>query len=243
MLGGIGFAARFSSKEKPKEDQGEGAQEAGEGYGGPANTNKNNRGDTDDKRENESRSRLRLDAVAVFTGLLTCVTAIQVWAFIQSERASLAFDGVSFEGGELKPQKPVFLSLRFRNGGKSTAFVKGGIVNNRFVSKGRKLILPPEYVYDGPQMSLTPILPGGIWSVQSSVRSTQSEDTLVLDEASILAIKSGVFRFHVFGHVDFVDDFTVFGPKTLGFCAVYNPSGDAASQFQQCEENAYTYAR
>jgi hypothetical protein len=64
----------------------------------------------------------RWDAVAVFTGLLVFVTAIQVLAFVQSERASVTIGGFRFWRG-LNANEPLVFFYDVRNTGKSTAFI------------------------------------------------------------------------------------------------------------------------
>jgi hypothetical protein len=55
-----------------------------------------------------------------FTGVLSLVTAIQVIAFIQSERAFAIVPDIEFVGG-LVANKDIRLVIQIVNGGKSTA--------------------------------------------------------------------------------------------------------------------------
>jgi hypothetical protein len=61
--------------------------------------------------------------VAVFTVVLACVGAVQTWAFIQSERASLYVNILSIEPFPIQPARPFSIRLSITNTGHSQAFI------------------------------------------------------------------------------------------------------------------------
>src|ERR1700732_2245453 len=69
---------------------------------------------------------MRLSAIDIFTGLLAVTTAIQAWAFIQSEKSflSVRFAPIGLEAG-----KPIEIGLTIHNSGRSEAIVEKFITN------------------------------------------------------------------------------------------------------------------
>jgi hypothetical protein len=61
----------------------------------------------------------KLGAIEVFTGLLAITTTVQVWAFIQSERAVLVLDTIAVTSPE--NAIPIEIAIIIKNGGKSGA--------------------------------------------------------------------------------------------------------------------------
>ena len=171
--------------------------------------------------------------VAIFTGILTTFAGLQLWAFVQSERAFAALDYLQLTGG-LVTEKPLELVIRIKNSGKSTAFVEDLMINSRFEKRGNSLPSKPTYL---PSNAITPgpILSNGIITVRSTVNE------LILKEADIAAIKAHDYKFYIYGYISFTDDFTLLWAKRTGFCALYNP--DITNQFDACPEREYTYAR
>jgi hypothetical protein len=111
LLLAIAYVARVSSEEQSKNRKSEREDETEKGKPAPAITGKKdgNRPYKKSSREGDSRERRwQLDAVGIFTGLLTLVAGVQCWAFVQSERAAIAIEAVSFEGGELAGQQAPF---------------------------------------------------------------------------------------------------------------------------------------
>ena len=61
--------------------------------------------------------------VAVFTAVLALATCVQVWAFIQSERAFLVVDNPRFRTGEPTADRPDLI-MTLKNPGKKVAAVQ-----------------------------------------------------------------------------------------------------------------------
>jgi hypothetical protein len=170
--------------------------------------------------------------------VLTLFSGLQVWAFIQSERAFVGLDIVQITGG-LIAQKPIVLSIRMKNSGKSTAFIEDLIINSRFEKATAHLPETPAYVPGNP-ITPGPVLSNGVITVRAMPDGMHGEPQMLFNETDIVAIKSGTFKFYIFGYISFTDEFTLLRAKRTGFCALYNP--EIANQFDACPERAYTYA-
>jgi hypothetical protein len=174
--------------------------------------------------------------VAAFTFCLACVGFIQAWAFIQSERASLYVNILSIEPFPIQPARPFSIRLSITNTGHSQAFIvetktkiwvslnlpeKPDLTDVKFAAAGGPVPAgATRFLVNGP---LSPTLTG-----------FQIED-----------IGRGLLRLYIFGYIKFTDDFSVFGPQTLGFCGIYDPfakSTDGGIPINQCANPNYTYS-
>ena len=174
--------------------------------------------------------------VAVFTVVLACVGAVQTWAFIQSERASLYVNILSIEPFPIQPARPFSIRLSVTNTGRSQASIvetktkvwvslnlpeKPDLTDVKFRAVGG--LVPAggtRFFINGP---LTPALTG-----------FQIED-----------IGRGLLKLYIFGYVKFKDDFSVFGTQSLGFCGIYDPfakSTDGGIPINQCDNANYAYS-
>jgi hypothetical protein len=163
-------------------------------------------------RQPRRRFGWRLDAVAAFTGLLTIVTGTQVWAFIQSERASVTVVAIG-PNTPIKSNQPLVFGLIMRNGGKSTADIVDGNVTLNFGPN--KLPEKPRYI------------PGNVTIEGQIISGTDFHSTfrphVVFSEEQIAAFQAGRENLYVYGFVSYTDDFSILGPKVVGFCARFNP--------------------
>ena len=82
--------------------------------------------------------------LAIFTVLLALVSCLQVWAFIQSERAFLFVLTPKFDGG-FAPHKPLVLLADIKNSGRSTGFINDFNVTLKVVASNDKLPREPKY--------------------------------------------------------------------------------------------------
>jgi hypothetical protein len=196
-----------------------------------------------DKREKLEVGMLRWTrVVGVFTAVLAALGAIQCWAFIQSERAFIAPAAFRLTTDELKPNVPVVLNLEIKNSGKSTGFVKELNITTWFYEKSRSLPDEPKYL-KGRDISPGPIVAGTAYKVRFEIGGLNSAPQLILTDADVGRIKDGRLRLFLVGFISYVDDFTIYGERRLGFCAVYNPDGDSSTRFDSCPNKGYTYVR
>jgi hypothetical protein len=207
------------------------------------NPSSNTHHENSTQAEKFNRGMLRWTrVVGAFTAVLAVVGGLQTYAFIQSERAFAALAAIRIGGNEVTPQKAVVLMLEIKNSGKSTAFIENASTTAVFLKASETLPAKPQYM-PTPDVSPGPVLANGIVNVRSDVRGFNGEQRLILTEADVIAIKNGAFKFYVIGYVSYIDEFTIFGPRINGFCAFYNPGGDANTHFDNCGERAYTYSR
>jgi hypothetical protein len=178
--------------------------------------------------------------VARLTLVLCVIGIIQAWAFIQSERAFATLVAINFSGG-LAPNKELALLVEIGNSGRSTAFIESVNFTRIFVPPTAKLPSTPGYLSEG-EISTGPILANGVTRSRVNLHGLKGEPHLILTEIDVRAINDGSFKFYVIGYVSYRDAFTIFGPHTNGFCALYNPRSDPGTPFDGCKERAYTYS-
>jgi hypothetical protein len=166
--------------------------------------------------------------VFVFTGLLSIVALIQAWAFIQSERAFLAMEAITIQGG-MQVGKPLITKLTFKNSGRSPA--------TDVVIHYNSSVLPlPSIPEFGPNFTdVPPIVSGGNTIVSFGPPQ-------LMEEAHIQEFKSGKSSFYVWGYVSFRDDFSIWSSREVGFCAVFDQRS-AGDSFESCHQKAYTDSR
>jgi hypothetical protein len=80
--------------------------------------------------------------LAIFTIVLAISTSVQVWAFIESERAFVTIDIVGVEGGKILEAQPVVLNLSVRNFGRESAFMEEAVISYQLGALPRE----PRYV-------------------------------------------------------------------------------------------------
>jgi hypothetical protein len=178
--------------------------------------------------------------IEVFTAVLALSTCIQVWAFIQSERSFVSITGMSIEGGKITTGKPLSLSIELRNSGRTSAFIEASNVSVSIAKTG----MPPNPQYlEGHSVLKGPVVAGGIKTATTITKANDGENDLFLDD-EVKGINQGTKKVYIFGYVRFTDEFSWFGGTTVGYCALYNPSGDPThSVFNDCDLDNYVYAK
>ncbi|MFZ0845659.1 MAG: hypothetical protein WAM62_07690 [Pseudolabrys sp.] len=168
----------------------------------------------------------------VFTFAIAAFTCIQVWAFIESERAFLSVIGARNGPADiLTADKPVAIAMTIKNSGRSTAIVDDF---NMTVTIHDPLPVVPKYE------TLNELRFSAIEAGAESPGTYRAPTTLTNDEIS--AIKRGDAQFHMFGFVRYHDAFSILGGRVTAFCIVYDPRpGPPGSEFTICPERAYTH--
>jgi hypothetical protein len=173
-------------------------------------------------------------AVGLFTGVLALLAALQLWAFVQSERAFLSVAGISIDGGLLpKAGDPSYrVTMQVRNAGRNTAFVDRLLLDEAY-GPTQPMPQQPEYK-DEPRLGVPPPIPADT-TVPANDHMQRSYTQDEIDR-----IKAGTSRLSLFGYIKYTDELWLFGNKTTGFCFVYS-SIDA--QWTTCPERDYTYVK
>jgi len=132
--------------------------------------------------------------------------------------------------------------MEIKNSGKSTGFISALNISGKFVPAREQLPERPEYTKSN-EISPGPIVAGGSYKIRNEPQGFKDEPHLVLTDADVSALKRGDFIFYIYGAISYTDEFSIFGERRTGFCARYNPEGDAATSFDNCPDKNYTYAR
>jgi hypothetical protein len=173
--------------------------------------------------------------VAVFTVVLACVGAVQTWAFIQSERASLYVNILSIEPFPIQPARPFSIRLSVTNTGRSQAII---VEQKTKVWVSLNLPEKPDLTDVKFRAVGGPVPAGGTRFLVNGPLSP------TLTGFQIEDIGRGLLKLYIFGYVKLTDDFSVFGTRTLGFCGIYDPfakSADGGIPINQCDNPSYTY--
>jgi hypothetical protein len=169
--------------------------------------------------------------VGIFTVVLAAVGGIQAWAFIQSERASVFFQLLRVVPMPLVADTPLTIKIILANDGPAQAFVseakvKGWIgnladkPNYSDITYAARAFIP---AHGTRFLDIGPVKPALNWA--------QVDD-----------VTKGRVPLYIFGYLKYTDDFSIFGPKTIGFCAVFDPHNNiSGSGFNECENPNYVY--
>jgi hypothetical protein len=173
--------------------------------------------------------------LAFFTFLLAAVAFLQLWAFVQSERAFLSVVGLSIggvDGGLPKAGEPhTRVVLQMRNGGRNTAFVDRFRFEAAYGGAMAPFPQEPQYV-DEREFGVPRPIPGDTTiPVNDGVSKTFTPD-------EIDGFRAGKGRFSLYGYVKYNDAFWLFGARTTGYCFTYSST---EAQWMTCPERDYTY--
>jgi hypothetical protein len=173
--------------------------------------------------------------LAAFTFSLAAVTLLQSLAFIQSERAALYVNVENVTPLPFIADKPFAIELAYLNIGRAQAFMLEGKANAQ-VHKS----LPEMPVFE----ATSSIMRGAVPAQGRRYFWTASMDRL-LNWAEVAEIERGTLKLYIFGYAKYVDDFSIFGPRTVGFCGVYNPAGHSSIPgriaIEECDNPNYVY--
>lgn len=179
----------------------------------------------------------RIDPVAKFTFILCFVGAMQVWAFVESERAFI-YPWVTLSQNALSVGKQIVVTLNTHNGGHSGAF----LVDANVTYSLEPLPKEPHYIRGDVNAVSGPLPAGMAVRGETPLHGTDGKP-LIPDQTAIDALTNGTIPFYVFGWVKYTDAFSWFGPKISGFCGKYTPGHSPDNAFYNCGQPAYVYAR
>jgi cold shock CspA family protein len=148
--------------------------------------------------------------VAIFTGFLVVLGGLQLFSFIQSERAFLSISALETAGNaELKAGDLVNFTAQIKNSGRSTAFISSLIVNVAIYD----MPLPEVPPYKAGATNVRgPIVAGGI-KVANLPGISAEEKPIALSQVHADGIRDGKFNIYMFGKMDYSDEFPWFGNK------------------------------
>lgn len=184
-------------------------------------------------KKNKSQTKLAVSTVlvAIFTGVLSVVAVFQLIFFVQSQRAFVAPTVANFAQPSNLGIKYLPVYLDIQNSGNSTATIK-----ELSVSITHNLSAKPQY--SGPRNIAFPSL-----AAKATYRRTVRFETNWGAE-TISKVLSGQMKFYIFGVIKYVDGFSIWGFREIGFCYVYIPvENRGASVFENCIDPTYTYVR
>ena len=159
---------------------------------------------------------------------------VQVWAFIESERAIIIVPETHFAKELIVGLNPLPMYIKLKNGGKSTATID---VLRALIT--HKLPLVPVY-FGIPNFTIAPIVPNDTSERILNFETGWGQDT---NEG----VKSGHLQLFIYGVVEYRDEFSrrlswFLGARKTGFCFIYKPTGGVREPiFETCKESAYTY--
>jgi hypothetical protein len=175
--------------------------------------------------------------VGIFTGVLAIVGAFQVWAFIQSERAALYpyFDRI--DPTPVVADQPIAIDVSIVNNGPVQAFF----------SEARVAVLAGTFLPNKPDFSKSKFVVSGVIPPHGTRSFRAGPVDQAFNGGQINDINRGSAHLWVYGYVRFTDDFSLFGPKTVGFCGIYLPPQEASiakppgPPIAECENPNYVY--
>jgi hypothetical protein len=177
--------------------------------------------------------------VGVFTAVLAIVGALQFWAFVQSERASLAITSIAAKNLIQAGSETIPLFFTMKNSGRSLAIIKDSVFDAHFGP------LPniPDYKV-GLMISVAPIAPDLTANLHTEIPLPTP-----MNATDAASIKSGALQVQFYGYITYTDVFGLVGNKVSGFCYYYvaNPIlpnlPPDAEQFDVCQQPQYMYEK
>jgi hypothetical protein len=178
--------------------------------------------------------------VVIFAAVTSFATWVQVWAFIQSERAFLVVSNLQFRTAELTYGEPLELLIEITNPGKSVASFREVNISSLAASAGCKELREtkaPKYIKMAEPICLPSIAPGDKVVLRA-------KDTNTYTPEDVNNFKSGKISFCVFGFIKYYDGYNLFNPSQIGYCFKYVPPSERyLNIFEGCGIQQYVYAR
>jgi hypothetical protein len=182
-----------------------------------------------------------LGPIEFFTAILALSTVMQVYAFIESERAFLSIKGGNIEGVRPMGDLPLVLEFQIHNSGRSSAFIDS--MNATAQIGTDDLPEYPAYSAGGRSAVRGPVIAGGDYQAKFSPKGTDGKPYIISD-AAIEQINIGIMKLYVFGYIRYRDEYSKFGVREVGYCFLFNPRNDATrTVFDDCGYPNYIYAK
>jgi len=182
-------------------------------------------------------SRLKINSIAFFTFILTIVTALQVWAFITSERAFVSISDISIGTSPILANDPIQFTVRIQNGGKSTAIIKALLTHIYW----GELPEIPQYKTTEKPLRSGPVIAGGFTTFRLGGKF--NEPKVIFSQEQAANINGGTLKLYVYGTISYSDDYWVLGDRRTGFCVQYNPARKGETTFNGCQSEKYVFVR
>lgn len=170
--------------------------------------------------------------------LLAASLMFQAMIYTQSRRSFLTMEAIGFHEGLPTAGKRLVMGYRLRNSGRSTAVIKDMSINVRTQPKYGLEGLPS---YNKSAFASPPIFAGG--AAYHIFEPTVDGKQIALTEVDAEAIREQKVALYIYGLVEYVDDYTMVGVRTTGFCFVYNPRDRGPGNFDTCGEADYSFTR
>jgi hypothetical protein len=177
--------------------------------------------------------------IAIFTAILMLISGIQVWAFVQSERA-FVYPWTTLSPTALIADKQAIVTMNVQNSGHSGASIID--VNLTYFFSKDPLPEEPAYIEGAQNAVVGPIAQNMVLKAVVPLHDKFGVQQ-IFNQTNIDTINDGTYKLYVFGWIKYTDDFSLWGPKTTGFCGVYAPGQTTDNTFFNCGRMAYVYTR
>jgi hypothetical protein len=171
---------------------------------------------------------------------LVAVGGLQVWSFVESERAALTINLTGIEGEKLAVGKPIVVQVSIENSGKGIAFFQDGAVDTR-----TSQLIPekPQYLM-GTFDVQGPIAAGATVSGTVAVKNHLG-NIAILTQPVVDDLNGGAHTAFAYGYIRYNDGFSklpFFGSKAIYFCGrMVTNGGLAPVTFNGCGNPAYVH--
>jgi hypothetical protein len=211
-------------------------------HGTRSQNNPNGTNDDDDKTSEPKKCGFALSrfcklssidkftfVIAVFTALLFIATAVNIWAFIESERSEITVSDIRLNS-QLTAETFATLIIEIVNPSKSSAFVD----EFRLYIDGGMTV---------PNEAKPRIMPNMHPTIHPGVPIHNETDIPQKFPADYVnGVNKGEYHIWVIGSLRWHDHFGWFGGGETGFCFYYDPSrGRGVDSFYRCHDPRYEY--
>jgi len=172
--------------------------------------------------------------ITLFTFILVVFTGVQVWAFMESERAFVFPMEANFAGPPIDGKQPFDFYLTLQNTGKSVAVIEDMVAYISHELPPLPLAFPGGVKFGAPPLSQT-----------VKVRAHVHFPSGPLMAETTTEIRTGKKKFYFFGKVLYGDDFSaLLGSRSSQFCFIYarNVADPEKNTFVSCPEPGHLKA-
>jgi hypothetical protein len=181
--------------------------------------------------------------VAIFTFFLVVIGFTQLWAFIQSERATIAIKQIKIDAFPANGSDPFEFTVSMKDAGKGSATILKS--NTALVIIAATATLPDPPHYFGTDVSRRAVVASGD-SYEESIflkPTNAGGEPVPWNKDMAKAVAVGSNRFYVYGYLEYRDDFSLFNNRITGFCAVYSQNTPKTGVMTGCGADGYSYQK